>query len=287
MLSKCIIRQCSSRNRVVVASTFTTSISSNINIASNIILTNSSSRNKLSFSLASQPLPMYHHHHHVASSMYGRRGFSSTTKEENDINGEHDATSAAEKVEGEPINPEEVVASSDPNTKIEQLEKDLKDMKDKVLRALAEEENVRRIAKRDIDNAKAYANEKFAKALLEVADNFDYAIAAGNQGGGVDGGAATDPMDNRTGADSSTVLKNLVEGVEATNKGLLKVFAQFGIVKYGAVGEKFDPTIHDALFQVPSDEMEPNMIAQLLKPGYKMKDRVLRAAQVGTSKKSA
>ena len=94
-------------------------------------------------------------------------------------------------------------------------------------------------------------------------------------------------MDNRTSTDSAQMLKNLIEGVEATNKGLLKAFAQFGIVKYGAVGEKFDPTIHDALFQVPNDDMEPNMIAQLLQPGYKMKDRVLRAAQVGTSKKSA
>ena len=118
-----------------------------------------------------------------------------------------------------------------------------------------------------------------------MADNLDYAIAAANDGGkGVDKKA--DPIDNRTGADSATMLKNLVEGVEATNKGLLKAFAQFGVIKYGKVGDKFDPNLHDALFQVPDDTMEPNTVAQLLQPGYKMKDRVLRAAQVGTSTKA-
>jgi len=276
------IRQCSSRGRCVL-STFSTSISSTNMNASNTVLTNSSSRNKLLFTLASQPLPVYHNSStsFALKSTYGRRGFSSTTKEEEVSSDEN-----VEKVEAEPVSPDEVVTppASDDNSKIEQLEKEVKDMKDKVLRALAEEENVRRIAKRDIDNAKAYANEKFAKALLEVADNLDYAIAAGNEGGNK---ANADPMDNRTSTDSAQMLKNLIEGVEATNKGLLKAFAQFGIVKYGAVGEKFDPTIHDALFQVPNDDMEPNMIAQLLQPGYKMKDRVLRAAQVGTSKKSA
>ena len=79
------------------------------------------------------------------------------------------------------------------------------------------------------------------------------------------------------------MLKNLLEGVDATNRGLLKAFAQFGIVKYGLVGEKFDPTLHDALFQVPDDSKEPGSIAQILQHGYKLKDRVLRAAQVGTA----
>ena len=152
MLSKCMqMRQCSSRGRCLL-STFHTNISSmNMNV-SNTILTNSSSRNKLLFTLVSQPLPVYHHSSPFAlKSTYGRRGFSSTTKEE-EVNRDENV----EQVEGEPIKPDEVVTppASDDNAKIEQLEKEVKDMKDKVLRALAEEENVRRIAKRDIDNAK-------------------------------------------------------------------------------------------------------------------------------------
>ena len=112
--------------------------------------------------------------------------------------------------------------------KIEQLEKDLKEMKDKVLRSLAEEENVRRIAKRDVENAKAYANSSFAKSLLDVADNLDLALVAAKTDKPKN---SIDSMDNRTSVKDSDLLKNLIEGVEATNKGLLKAFSQFGIIK--------------------------------------------------------
>jgi len=114
-------------------------------------------------------------------------------------------------------------------SKIEKLEAEVKDLKDKVLRSLAEEENVRRIAKRDVDNAKAYATSSMAKSLLEVADNLDLALQAAKAGGTKSAGK--DPLDNRTGSNDSVLLKSLIEGVEATNKGLLKSFAQFGIVK--------------------------------------------------------
>lgn len=203
--------------------------------------------------------------------------------------------SSEAKGEGPPTEAAEEKApdqQTDENSKIEKLENSLKDMKDRVLRSLAEEENVRRIAKRDVDNAKAYANSSFAKALLEVADNLELALAAAknnNSNGTAGANSKKDPMDIRTGeaADGASMLKNLLEGVEATNRGLLKAFAQFGIVKYGAVGEKFDPTLHDALFQVPDDTKEQGSIAQVLQHGYKLKDRVLRAAQVGTSVKKS
>jgi molecular chaperone GrpE len=114
-------------------------------------------------------------------------------------------------------------------SKVDKLEAEVKDLKDKVLRSLAEEENVRRIAKRDVENAKAYATSSMAKSLLEVADNLDLALQAAKTGGGAQAGK--DPLDNRTGANDTALLKSLIEGVEATNKGLLKSFAQFGIVK--------------------------------------------------------
>jgi molecular chaperone GrpE len=77
-------------------------------------------------------------------------------------------------------------------------------------------------------------------------------------------------------------LASLVLGIEMTDKNLQKVFGQFGVKKFGAVGEPFDPTLHDALFQIPDASRPAGSIGQILKHGYKLKDRVIRAAQVGT-----
>jgi molecular chaperone GrpE len=145
------------------------------------------------------------------------------------------------------------------------LEAEVKDLKDKLIRSYAEEENVRRIARRDVDNAKAYANTSFAKALLEVADDLERALAAV-------------PEEQR--ADPS--VKTLYEGVQMTDKLLHKVFTQFGVVKYAEVGDKFDPNLHDALFNMPAAEPEKaGTVGSIVKKGYKLKDRVIRAAQVG------
>jgi molecular chaperone GrpE len=146
------------------------------------------------------------------------------------------------------------------------LRAEVKDLKDKVLRGLAEEENVRRIAKRDVENAREYANTKFATALLEVSDNLELALASVPEAKRAEGDAA---------------FNTLYQGIEITDKGLTKVFNHFHIVKYGKVGDKFDPAIHDALFRSPDATKEEGTISQVLKPGYKLKDRVIRAAQVG------
>ena len=138
-----------------------------------------------------------------------------------------------------------------------------------VIRSYAEEENVRRIAKRDVENARLYANTSFAKAMLDVADNLERALAAV-------------PPEKKKGEDP--ILNSLVEGIEMTEKNLQKIFGQFGIVKYGADGDKFDPSLHDALFQQPAvDGKESGVVSTVLKTGYKLKDRVIRAAQVGTT----
>lgn len=145
------------------------------------------------------------------------------------------------------------------------LQTEIKDLKERVLRSLAEEENVRRIAKRDVDNAHAYANVSFAKAMLDVADDLERALSVV-------------PEDQRKSGDKT--LQTLVEGIEMTDKNLHKIFTKFGIVKFGKVDEAFDPHHHDALFQIP-DASKPNTIGQVVKAGYKLKDRVIRAAQVG------
>lgn len=152
---------------------------------------------------------------------------------------------------------------------IEELKEEIRSLKDQVLRSYAEEENVRRIAKRDVENAKSYANSSFAKALLEVADNLERAIKSVPED-------SIEPKDT---------LKMLKEGVGMTEEGLHKTFLKFGVAKFGAIGDKFDPNMHDALFQIPvveGGQGTPGTIGQVLKPGYKLHDRVIRAAEVGT-----
>jgi molecular chaperone GrpE len=148
------------------------------------------------------------------------------------------------------------------------LHAEIKDLKEKVLRSLAEEENVRRIAKRDVENAHAYANTSFAKAMLEIADDLERA-------------SSVVPEDKRKDI-QDPILKNLLEGIVMTDRGLHKIFHKFGIVKYGKVDEAFDPHMHDALFQMPDPTKPAGTIGQVVKSGYKLKDRVIRAAQVGT-----
>lgn len=81
------------------------------------------------------------------------------------------------------------------------------------------------------------------------------------------------------------LFAGLVEGIVAVEKDMQKTFNQFGVKKYGEAGDTFDPEIHDALFEIPDGSKEAGTIGQVVKVGYKLKDRVLRAAQVGTYKK--
>lgn len=149
---------------------------------------------------------------------------------------------------------------------ITNLQNEIKQLKDQVLRAYAESENTRRIAHKDVENARAYANTSFAKAILDIADDLERALAVV-------------PADKRGGVDST--MKTLIDGIEMTDKNLQKTLGKFGVVKYGAVNDKFDPNIHEALYRIPDNE-KPDTIGQVVKLGYMIKDRVLRPAQVGT-----
>lgn len=127
-------------------------------------------------------------------------------------------------------------AASKEAEQISVLQKEVKDLKEQVLRSYAEEENVRRIARKDVDNAKAYANTTFAKSMLEVADDLERALSLVS-------------VEQKTNGDP--VLKSLVEGIEMTDKNLQKIFSKFNVIKYGNVNDVFDPSLHDALFQIP------------------------------------
>ena len=159
---------------------------------------------------------------------------------------------------------------------VAKLQKEIKELKDQVLRSYAEEENVRRIAKKDVESARQYANQSFAKAMLEISDNLERALEA------VPKQLKDDLKAGKSEPLPANLAKELVVGIEMTEKGLQKTFSSFGVMKFGAVGDAFDPSLHDALFQGPNPALSNNSISAVLKTGYKLKDRVIRAAQVGT-----
>ncbi|GMF25883.1 unnamed protein product [Phytophthora lilii] len=146
-----------------------------------------------------------------------------------------------------------------------------KDMNDRLLRALADAENVRRISRVDVSNAREFAISKFAKALLDVSDNLKRA----HESIDIEALQPEKQLD---------AIKVLHEGVVMTENQLQKVFREFKINQVGAVGDTFDPNVHDALFEYEDASKEAGSIGQLMKTGYLLNERVIRPAQVGVVK---
>ena len=153
---------------------------------------------------------------------------------------------------------------------VDELTREVKELTDARMRLLADMENTRTIARKDVANAKEYAVSSFAKQLLEVADNLHLAVAS---------------VPEEAITDDNPQLKTLHEGVSMTNDVLMKIFNNNGIQRFGAPGDKFDPNLHDAMFAAPSDDFEPGSVSTVVKHGFSLKDRVLRPAQVGTVSK--
>jgi len=149
---------------------------------------------------------------------------------------------------------------------IAQLEADCFEMKDKLLRALAESENIRRRAARDRKDAETYGGTKLARDLLAVHDNLDRALAH-----------VDETMQEQA--------KGFIEGVELTQRELLNAFAKHKIEKITpAMGEKFDPNRHQAMFEAPIPGATPGTVMEVMQPGFTIADRLLRPALVGVAK---
>jgi molecular chaperone GrpE len=143
------------------------------------------------------------------------------------------------------------------------------ELKDRLLRTLAEMENLRRRTARDAEDARKYAVTGFARGLLEVADNLTRALAAV-------------PPEARA---REPLLQTFHEGVELTRRSLLALFEKHEIgVVAPAVGDRFDHNLHQAMFEQPSDTLPPGSIAEVLQQGYVIADRLLRPALVGVAK---
>lgn len=144
------------------------------------------------------------------------------------------------------------------------------DLKDKLLRAAAEVENIRRRSEREKADAGKYGATRFAQSVLAVADNLRRAIDAV-------------PEDRKDGSDD--VVKSIIEGIEMVEKSMLSAFEANGIVPLNPpVGEKFNPNLHEALFEVPGTGQPGGTIVQVVDAGYMISDRLLRPARVGVAK---
>lgn len=170
--------------------------------------------------------------------------------------------------------PEETAAQADSQAvdlqavRIAELENKLAEATDRMLRAVAEADNTRkRLEKERLDTAK-FAVSSFARDLLSVADNMRRALAA-----------ITPEMKEK-----SPELKNIALGVEMTEKELLSVFEKNGIRKVDPLNQKFDPNLHEVIFETDVTDKPPGFVIQVVEAGYTIHDRLLRPARVGLSK---
>lgn len=144
-----------------------------------------------------------------------------------------------------------------------------KELDDKYKRALADGENLRRRLTKQIEDAKLFGIQGFCKDLLEVADIL---------------GHATEAVPKEEISDSNPHLKNLYEGLTMTKAQLNQVFKRHGLEQVNPLNEKFNPNLHEALFQQEVQNVEPNTVVVVSKIGYKLHERCIRPALVGVSK---
>mmetsp|Transcript_2863 Transcript_2863/g.4074 ORF Transcript_2863/g.4074 Transcript_2863/m.4074 type:complete len:228 (+) Transcript_2863:13-696(+) len=187
-----------------------------------------------------------------------QKNFHTTTKREKDY------TFPAKRLVFEDMN----AAAGGDAEKIKTLTAENKDLKNRVLVALADVENMRQRTKKSAEEDKKFAVRSFAKGMLEVADCLEKALEAV-------------PEEKRS---VSADLQNVYEGMELIDKVFLKALREAQITKFHPLNEKFNPESASALFEMPADGKEPGMIGHVIKSGYMIHDRVLRPAEVGVTK---
>lgn len=194
------------------------------------------------------------------------------TKSPEQTNGAEKAApeTAAAPEQAAPDEPQEEASAIDArDLEIVQLKEEAGALKDRLLRTAADMENLRKRAEREKAEATLYAATNFARDLLSVADNMSRALAAVS-------------AEAREKADEAT--RNLLAGVEMTERELLKVFERYNIRKVETVGAKFDPNVHQALFEVPTKDHPPGTVVQEMQSGFAIGERCLRPAMVGVAK---
>ncbi len=149
--------------------------------------------------------------------------------------------------------------------KLEAAEQQARDNHERFLRAAAELDNFRKRKEREVSDLRKYANQALLRDLLGVVDNLERALASSRE---------------------NSEPESLTEGVDMTLKELLKIFDQFGVTSIEALQQPFDPALHEAVMQEPSDAVPPNTVVKELQKGYLLRDRLLRPSMVVVSKES-
>ena len=171
-----------------------------------------------------------------------------------------------EAAEGAPASAPEAAPKGDA---LAALEAEKLDLKDKLLRTLADMENLRRRTEREVADARTYAVTNFARDMLNAADNVRRALES----------VPAEASETAEGA-----LKALVDGIELTERDLLKTLERHGVKRVDPQGQRFDPNLHQAMFEVPNPDVTSGTVVQVVQSGYVIGERVLRPALVGVAK---
>lgn len=175
---------------------------------------------------------------------------------------------SAGQVGGEQAGADQTAVNDEAFEVLAKLQAENTELKDRLLRTLAEVENVRRRGERELNDARQYAIAKFAGDMLGVADNMERALASV-------------PTEAR---ESDEAVKALMQGVELTEKEMLRSLEKHGVKKLDPKGERFDPNFHQAMFEVPDPSVPNGTVAQVVQVGYSIGTRVLRPAMVGVAR---
>ncbi|MGV7218782.1 nucleotide exchange factor GrpE [Bradyrhizobium sp. UFLA05-112] len=174
---------------------------------------------------------------------------------------------------GEPVVSKPYIMPDDPEPgSVEVLQKEAAEARDRMLRTLAEMENLRKRTTKEVADARLYGITGFARDVLDIADNLQRALDAV-------------PAEARANADPG--LTALIEGVELTERSLLNALEKHGVKKFDPSGQKFDPNFQQAMFEVPDPSVPSGTVVQVVQAGYTIGERVLRPALVGVAKGGA
>jgi molecular chaperone GrpE len=181
---------------------------------------------------------------------------------DSDANPQIDNDALVDTAQGEPAAPK-------PSTS---LDRELADMKDRLLRTLAEMENLRKRTEREVADARVYGISSFARDILGVADNMHRAMQA---------------LDDELRAKADEATNALLEGVELTERELMNVLEKNGVKRLDPLNQKFDPNRHQAMYEVEDASVPSGTVVQVMQSGYTIGERVLRPALVAISKGGA
>lgn len=185
-------------------------------------------------------------------------------KKNENLENEDEVDLAAEAAKSGFSNPVEFLSAE-----LDKAEQEKIDLKNEYLRAHADMENLRRRTQKDVADAREYSIAGFAREMLGVSDNLRRALEA-------------IPEETRESGDAG--IKTLIEGVELTERAMAQGLEKFGVKKISPMNEKFDPNIHQAMFEIPNTEVQNNTVLEVVQEGFVIGERCLRPAMVGVSK---